>query len=126
LKSRRPLLKTHWNCQDFVPLAGTAVGVATGFGAKCRALFHNLIGDRMSYTVPIRSITLGATFVLLVATTSWSQVKEKPAPEEHTGVKVGEKAPAFTLKDQEGKERSLEELLKKGKVALVFYRSADW
>ena len=50
----------------------------------------------------------------------------KPAPEEQTGLKVGEKAPRFTLKDQEGKERSLDELLKKGKVALVFYRSADW
>jgi cytochrome oxidase Cu insertion factor (SCO1/SenC/PrrC family) len=42
------------------------------------------------------------------------------------GVKVGEKAPRFTLKDQAGKERSLDEFLAKGKVALVFYRSADW
>jgi cytochrome oxidase Cu insertion factor (SCO1/SenC/PrrC family) len=47
-------------------------------------------------------------------------------PEEKTGLKVGTKAPAFTLKDQAGKERSLEEFLKKGKVALVFYRSASW
>lgn len=39
---------------------------------------------------------------------------------------VGGKAPSFTLKDQDGNERSLEDLLKKGKVALVFYRSADW
>ena len=46
--------------------------------------------------------------------------------EEQTGLKVGEKAPKFTLKDQEGKERSLDEFLGKGKVALVFYRSADW
>ena len=43
-----------------------------------------------------------------------------------TGVKVGDKAPSFTLKDQEGRERSLDDLLKSGKVALVFYRSADW
>jgi cytochrome oxidase Cu insertion factor (SCO1/SenC/PrrC family) len=49
-----------------------------------------------------------------------------PAPEEQTGVKVGEKAPPFKLKDQKGEERSLEEFLKRGKVALVFYRSADW
>ena len=54
------------------------------------------------------------------------RAKAKPAPEEQTGLKVGEKAPKFTLKDQEGKERSLDELLRKGKVALVFYRSADW
>ena len=51
--------------------------------------------------------------------------KGKPAPEEQTGLQVG-RAPKFTLKDQEGKDRSLDELLKKGKVALVFYRSADW
>ncbi|CAN5238256.1 hypothetical protein BH10PLA2_BH10PLA2_03220 [soil metagenome] len=42
------------------------------------------------------------------------------------GPGIGGKAPAFTLKDQDGKERSLDELLKKGKVALVFYRSASW
>jgi hypothetical protein len=48
------------------------------------------------------------------------------APEEAPGLKVGDKAPAFTLKDQSGKERSLDELLKKGPVAVVFYRSAAW
>jgi cytochrome oxidase Cu insertion factor (SCO1/SenC/PrrC family) len=64
--------------------------------------------------------------VLLAAPTAWSQVKGKPAPEDQTGLKVGAKAPTFTLKDQTGKDRSLDELLKKGKVALVFYRSADW
>jgi cytochrome oxidase Cu insertion factor (SCO1/SenC/PrrC family) len=49
-----------------------------------------------------------------------------PPPEEKTGLKVGEKAPAFKLKDQAGKERTLEEFVKQGKVALVFYRSAGW
>ena len=78
----------------------------------------------MSY--PIRSMTLAAALVLLAAPTAWPQGKGKPAPEEQTGLKVGAKAPSFTLKDQEGKERSLDEILKKGKVALVFYRSADW
>lgn len=49
-----------------------------------------------------------------------------PAPEEKTGLKVGEKAPEFKLKDQSGAERSLATLLKDGTVALVFYRSASW
>ncbi len=40
--------------------------------------------------------------------------------------KKTKKAPDFQLKDQAGKERSLKELLKKGNVALVFYRSASW
>jgi cytochrome oxidase Cu insertion factor (SCO1/SenC/PrrC family) len=79
---------------------------------------------------PIRSmvLVLALAFVLLAVPNVWAQGKgkAKPAPEEQTGLKVGEKAPKFTLKDQEGTERSLDELLKKGKVALVFYRSADW
>jgi thioredoxin-dependent peroxiredoxin len=74
----------------------------------------------------IRSLTLAAAVVLLAAPATFSQTKAKPAPEEQTGLKVGEKAPTFTLKDQEGKERTLAEFLGKGKVALVFYRSADW
>jgi len=71
-------------------------------------------------------MAIAAAVMLLVAPTGWSQGKGKPAPGEQTGLKVGAKAPPFTLKDQEGKERSLDEMLKKGKVALVFYRSADW
>ncbi len=41
-------------------------------------------------------------------------------------IAVGEPAPKFELKDQEGKPQSLDELLKNGPVALVFYRSASW
>jgi cytochrome oxidase Cu insertion factor (SCO1/SenC/PrrC family) len=63
---------------------------------------------------------------LLVAAPLAAQERGKPAPEDQTGLKVGEKAPKFALKDQEGKERRLDEFLGKGKVALVFYRSADW
>ena len=47
-------------------------------------------------------------------------------PPDKTGLKLGEKAPAFTLKDQAGKERTLAEFTKAEKVALVFYRSAAW
>jgi cytochrome oxidase Cu insertion factor (SCO1/SenC/PrrC family) len=75
---------------------------------------------------PIRWMVLVLTLSLLTAPDLRAQGKAKPAPEEQTGLKVGEKAPKFTLKDQEGKERSLDEFLGKGKVALVFYRSADW
>ena len=50
----------------------------------------------------------------------------EPVTSEKTGLAVGAKAPAFTLKDQNDRDVSLETLLKKGPVALVFYRSADW
>ena len=49
-----------------------------------------------------------------------------PPSDEKTGIKIGEKAPAFKLKDQTGEERELSALLKNGPVALVFYRSASW
>ena len=74
----------------------------------------------------IRSMALAAAVMLLAASAAFSQGKGKAVPNEKAGLQVGEKAPKFTLKDQEGKERSLDDLLKKGKVALVFYRSADW
>ena len=73
---------------------------------------------------PIRSIALA--LALLAALNVQAKAQGKPAPEELTGLKVGAKAPGFRLKDQQGQERSLDEFLKKGKVALVFYRSADW
>jgi cytochrome oxidase Cu insertion factor (SCO1/SenC/PrrC family) len=50
----------------------------------------------------------------------------EPAAPEKTGLAVGQKAPSFTLKDQSDRDVSLEALLKKGPVALVFHRSADW
>lgn len=43
-----------------------------------------------------------------------------------TGLEVGEKAPDFSLQDQNGETRSLKARLKQGNVALVFYRSASW
>ncbi len=73
-----------------------------------------------------RTTTLAASLLLLAPLAAWPQQKGKPANEELTGLKVGATAPAFLLKDQEGRDRSLKELLKKGKTALVFYRSADW
>ena len=41
-------------------------------------------------------------------------------------VAVGDKAQLFTLKDTTGAEQSLASYLKKGPVALVFFRSGDW
>lgn len=69
----------------------------------------------------IRWAALGAVLALAAPSPA-----ADPAPEAKTGLKVGGKAPAFTLKDQAGKERTLAEFVKQGKVALVFYRSASW
>ena len=74
----------------------------------------------------IRLPAVAVAVLLFAAPAAWPQCKARSASEEQTGLKVGEPAPKFTLKDQEGRERSLDEFLTKGKVALVFYRSADW
>jgi cytochrome oxidase Cu insertion factor (SCO1/SenC/PrrC family) len=74
----------------------------------------------------IRSMAFVLAFSLLSMPSLRAQDKGKPAPEELTGIKVGERAPKFALNDQEASERSLDEFLKKGNVALVFYRSANW
>ena len=66
----------------------------------------------------------GVAFGLLVG--AGAVLAADPPPDEKTGLKVGEKAPAFKLKDQTGEERELSALLKTGPVALVFYRSASW
>ena len=61
----------------------------------------------------------------LLLLTSITRAAEAAAPEK-SGLSVGAKAPAFTLEDQKDRAVSLESLLKKGPVALVFFRSADW
>jgi cytochrome oxidase Cu insertion factor (SCO1/SenC/PrrC family) len=54
-------------------------------------------------------------------------VASDSAPPEKTGLKVGENAPAFELADQNGKQRTLDDLAKGADyVAIVFYRSASW
>lgn len=46
---------------------------------------------------------------------------------EEIGLEVGEKAPAFNLVNQEGEATTLSALTAEhGKVALAFFRSADW
>ena len=71
-----------------------------------------------------------ATQLLATLTAGWllsgSVTFAAEAAPEKTGLPVGAKAPTFSLKDQNDRDVSLEALLKKGPVALVFYRSADW
>ena len=72
-------------------------------------------------------------FALMIATGSLlglfpvdSQAQAPTPGAKSTALGVGTMAPSFTLKDQDGSERSLADFLGKDKVALVFFRSADW
>lgn len=60
----------------------------------------------------------------LVAMASSSEAQY--ADEALTGIKVGEKAPDFTLKDQNGSDQTLSKILENGPVVLYFNRSAEW
>jgi len=48
------------------------------------------------------------------------------AAEAKPGLRVGEKAPGFTLKSAAGDDLALSAALRQGNVALIFVRSADW
>ena len=69
------------------------------------------------------ALALGLAVGLMTAD---ARAQDTWAPEEMTGVKVGEKAPDFKLTGADGKEYALSEMVKEGTVALVFYRSANW
>ena len=65
-----------------------------------------------------RTVLSACAAMLLLATVAMAA--------DSPGLQVGQKAPAFTLTDQNGKKVTSQSLLQKGPVALVFYRSADW
>ena len=65
-------------------------------------------------------ISLAVAACLAVATLAVAQPAAQPAPPTPT-VKVGDMAPDFTLKDQNGKQVSLHDFLGKQNVALAFY-----
>jgi cytochrome oxidase Cu insertion factor (SCO1/SenC/PrrC family) len=60
--------------------------------------------------------------LFVVCSTSSAQKILKNPP----GIAVGKKAPDFELKNQKGKTQKLSEMVKKGPVAVVFHRSANW
>lgn len=60
---------------------------------------------------------IAAISFLLYAFIATAQATQYPQ-----GLKAGDKAPDFILKEESGKNISLNELLKTGKVVLVFYR----
>ena len=56
---------------------------------------------------------------------AWACQSESPEAVDF-GLAVGASAPGFSLVDQAGRTRNLEEFLNAAPVALLFYRSGDW
>ena len=59
----------------------------------------------------------GLIFIILLLTVTLAKAQQAPE-----GLFISSRAPDFKAKDQNGKEVRLKDLLKKGKVVLVFYR----
>ena len=74
----------------------------------------------------IRSMTFAAAVVLLALPAAWSQEQGKARARGADGPEGRRKGAEVHPQGPGGQGASLDELLKKGKVALVFYRSADW
>jgi peroxiredoxin len=70
-----------------------------------------------------RQILRCAALMVLLAFTSRAIDDNTASPKE---IAVGMRAPTFTLKDQNDRELSLETMISKGPVAVVFIRSIDW
>jgi peroxiredoxin len=72
------------------------------------------------------ALVAGTSVVALTLLFSARLSGSEQSPVENTGLPIGQSAPAFALTDQNDRQISLESLLKKGPVALVFHRSVDW
>ena len=74
---------------------------------------------RSSLLYRFRRSALVALLAMSLQTTTQAAVPPKV-------IGVGERAPVFTLKDQNDADFSLAVMIKKGPVAVVFVRSVDW
>ena len=61
-----------------------------------------------------------------ITTDAWLQFTAAQNDNYQTGPAIGEKVPDFTLPDQSGQQRSLNDLMGRNGLLLVFSRSADW
>ena len=66
----------------------------------------------------MKKLTLLFSFLLILSSIGFAQA-ETVYPE---GLKVGDMAPGFSAKDQDGKTISLKQALKNGPVVMLFYR----
>jgi hypothetical protein len=67
-------------------------------------------------------LTLSLTTLGFAQQTGPAEQSGSPA----IGLPTGEKAPAFSLRDQFGRKRTLESLKGSKGTVLLFFRSADW
>ncbi|HUO35406.1 MAG TPA: hypothetical protein VMU43_10485 [Candidatus Acidoferrum sp.] len=72
-----------------------------------------------------------ATVILLLAASLAFGAKQKDAstktaPTPSIGLEIGTPAPAFSLRDQFGREQTNQSLKGRNGTVILFFRSADW
>src|SRR5688572_21875852 len=80
----------------------------------------------MKKTLPVFALLFFATLPLTEISAASNDSASPAAMMAMPGIKVGEKAPDFTLQNTAGEKVVLQDLLQNEKVVLVFVRSADW
>ncbi len=73
-----------------------------------------------------RWLGLGVLGILTALAIAGGWVLAKETVPRLVGLPIGTPAPDFALVDQRGSTTNLSSLLARGKLAVVFYRSADW
>lgn len=71
----------------------------------------------------VRKMTAGGRDI---STSEWLEFVEAQNDGFRTGPDIGSKVPDFTIPDQSGRSRSLNDLTGPSGLLLVFSRSADW
>jgi cytochrome oxidase Cu insertion factor (SCO1/SenC/PrrC family) len=74
---------------------------------------------------PALPLAVALLAALLIQTAAMAQSPNR-IDVSKLGPQVGERVPDFTLKDQNGKPRTLQSIMGPKGAMLVFYRSADW
>lgn len=69
-----------------------------------------------------KALKIGAWAVFLVGLGGWVALRSIPKVEGTPSVAVGDRAPDFMLKDQDGKDVRLSDLCDQGRVVLIFFR----
>lgn len=77
----------------------------------------------MINTPTLNALRRMAALLVLLAVSSLAEDGAAPSAKD---VAVGDRAPLFTLKDQNDQEFSLDAMIKNGPVAVVFIRSIEW
>jgi len=69
-----------------------------------------------------KGLKIGAWVVFLLGLGGWIALRTVPKIEGTPSVAVGDRAPDFMLKDQEGRDVRLSDLTDQGRVVLIFFR----